>query len=140
MSMTQAKKYFVDLMRENKYELWKDGFNFENIPSTLIHRAFHVMLGDFSGRKPVNNRDQEIDCPCTVRFFLKGYKHPEEAIDAGVEQAEKMTVVFLKNRLGSCVKNVILNSINVSPYSANNDNLVMVTMNFTVFTSIKVHD
>lgn len=140
MSLTLVRGYFTNQCKAVGLTEWKDAFNNQNIPSTVIHKSFHIRSGEITGVKPVNNRDQELNCPVTITFFLKGFQNVVDAEQAGLALAEKLTVGILKNRLGTCVKNVILNSIVPEAFNDTNDNLVVVTMGLTAFTSINIYD
>src|SRR5574343_1265873 len=139
MSLTLVKPYFIARCEAKGLTEHHDGFNEENIAASNLDRAFHILLGTFSGRK-LNQTDQEIDCPVTVSFFIKGFRDPASAIDEAVQLEEDLLKEILKNsnRLGQCLKNVVFNSSSREALSGDNDNAVKVIMNFTAFTSILI--
>ena len=142
MSMTLVRKYFVDRCKAEGMTEHKEPFTDENIPNTLQNKSFQVTLGEFTGVKPINNRDQEMNCPVTVNIFVKGFQNPTEGIDTAVDRAEKLVKECLKakNRLGTCVKNVNLNSVLPEALSQSNDNVIRVKLGFTVFTSLLIDE
>ena len=73
MSLSGARSYLRSRANSIGLKEWSGGFNFENIPSTLINRSYHIQSGTGSGVK-LNQNDQEITFSQTVRIFIKGYK------------------------------------------------------------------
>lgn len=138
--MILIRKYFVDRCKAIGLTEWTDAFNYENIPSNLINYSFFIESPVFEGVKAISNYDQEINCRVEVKFFIKGYRTPKEAMDKAIEKSEALLKEVLKptNRLGQCLKNVVFNSVNVEPFAGSNDNLIMVTASFTAFTSLKI--
>lgn len=142
MSMTLVRKYFVDRCKALSLTEHKEPFTDDNIPMTLTSKAFQVTLGEFVGVKPINNRDQEMTCPVTVNIYVKGFSNPTDGVDLAIANAEKLMKECLsaKNRLGTCVKNVILNSVLPEALSSTNDNVIRVKLGFSVFTSILIDE
>lgn len=139
MSMTLVRSYFKARCFALGMKEHDDAFNEDNVPSTVINNSFHVLLQSFSGRK-LNQSDQELDCPVTLTFWVKGYKKPTEGLDQAVSKSELVLKEVLKNsnRLGQCLKNVVFNDVSYEALNLNNDNIVKVTMTFTAFTSLAI--
>lgn len=133
MSLSAARKYFVTKMKAAGFTEHNDPSDADNIPNTILHKTFKISVGAFTAKKALNQRDQEMDCPITVTFFMKGYATPALAIDSGMDQAELLCIEMLKaeNRLGNPVKNVILNRITPEAFAATNNSIAMVTMEFS---------
>jgi hypothetical protein len=133
MSLSAARKYFVDQFKLAGYTEHFDPFDADNVPNTIMHKTFKITIGPFTARKALNQRDQEMDCPVSVTIFLKGYANPALAMDGGMDQAEVLCTEILKaqNRLGNPVKNVTLNRIAPEAFAATNNSIAMVTMEFT---------
>jgi len=140
MSLSDVRKYFVDRCKSQGLVEWKQPFQDMDMPNTVTNKSFQVTLGEFTGVKAINNRDQEMNCPATVSIYFKGFQNPTEGVDQAVENAEKLLKECLKakNRLGTCVKNVILNSVLPEALSDSNDNIIRVKLGFTVFISILI--
>ena len=132
MALTSVRDYYRDRMNSLNYNEWKDGFNFDNIPQTRYERAYHIETGSIAGN-PADNRAFKYDYPMTVRVFLKGFRDPASAIDNAVAQAEVIQADILKesNRLGTEIKTITPNSIDISPRDESNDNDIILTMTFT---------
>ena len=54
------------------YEEWQDGFNFNNIPETILDQAYHVGPAEISGGV-ANQLDHKFDYDLTLRVFKKGF-------------------------------------------------------------------
>ena len=137
MSLTGARSYLRG--RANSFGLkeWSGGFNFENIPSTLINRSYHIQSGTGSGVK-LNQNDQEITFSQTVRIFIKGYKDVSTAIDSAIKITEDLIkeAVSPKNRLTQSdgIKNIVLENFQFDADSASNDTLIIASVTFRIFT------
>jgi hypothetical protein len=133
--MTALKPYFIARCKAVDLVEHKDAFNEENIPQ--LDKAFHVLLGDFSGM-PQGGREQQFSCPVTVTFWIKGYKNPSEGLDKAVQKAEALVKECLKpaNRLGTLIKNVFIGSVKTDAASGSNDNVVKVTLSFSTIINL----
>lgn len=138
MSITATRAYFrsrasaISGMKE-----WKDGFNTENIPGTILNKSYHISQGIVTGTK-LNQNDQEMSFQVTVEIFTKGFKDVATAIDSSIELAEDYITecVTPGNRLtqSTGIKNVIFESASFDPLALTNDNSVMARLTFRVFT------
>lgn len=115
---------------------WSDGFNFDNIPSSVINKSFHLSSNLGVGIKN-NQIDQEINVEHTIVFFVSGFKNPASAVDSALEIVEDLIKESItpKNRLTqtSGVKNVVFENFNLEASSASNDNLVKASVTFRTF-------
>lgn len=138
MSLTKTRQYFRDRLIELKLKEWVDAFNFENIPSNILDKSFHIENGQITGIKR-NHTDQELNFPVTIRIFLKGYKTPVNAIDKSIELTENL----IKNACNPVnaltqggIKNIIFESASNRVLDPSNDNLVVCELNFRAFVII----
>jgi len=138
MSLLDVRTYFRAQMDTTGYEEWRDGFNTENIPSTLLDRSYHIESGVITATTS-NHQVHEFNCPVTVRVYLKGFLDPVTAIDDAYVVAETILGVLLlpADRLGTCVKDVVPINITVSPLTQQNDNSVIVQLDFEAITFIR---
>jgi hypothetical protein len=120
------------------YQEWPDGFNNENIPSTLLESVFHLESGDISSTAS-NHQVHEFNCPLTVRIYLKGFLSPVEAIDGAYEVAETILADILlpANRFQTCIKDVLPGVISTKPLTSANDNSVILEISFSAKTFMK---
>lgn len=139
MSMTTVRPYFRARAKELGLTEWTDGFAFDNIPSNIINKAFHMEMGAFQGSQR-NQLDQQIYFPITFRFFLKGFRDPASAIDSAILLSENLIKNCCKpeNSLtqGTGLTNVIFDSGRQLPVGPSNDNLVMSELNFRAFIEL----
>ena len=138
MSIAGVKTYARARMRSLGYTEWMDGFNFANIPSTLLNSRFHVALGDSIGIS--NNQDnQTIESEFTIRIFRQGTADPKTSIDTATTSADTVITDLLRasNRLTQTeIKNVRFNSMAIEPIDVSNDNGLIVRMSFTALVII----
>ena len=89
MSLTAVRTYFRARMNERSYAEHVDGFNIDNIPSTLLHKSYHLLSGPV---RPIKQNQEviELTSEITIRFFLKGYRKPSEAIDLAIAEEEAL--------------------------------------------------
>lgn len=131
MSLASVIPYFQTVMNELGHTEWTDAFNFENIPSTVIDRAYHLTLESGTGIKQ-NQNDIETQQPISVRLFVKGFRDPAEGRDRAVGYVEDVIQKALSasRRLTGGLKNVQLQNMSYQAFGDTNDNIVMATLNF----------
>lgn len=140
MSLLAAREYFKQYLEQLGYEEWPDGFNIENIPSTVLDGAYHVESGTIV-QNSQNQRDLDLGCIEIVRIFKKGFRYPSRAIDEAHIEVQTFLELVLDatNRGAQPPTNVILNSIDFLPLTIDNDNALMVEMNFNVRINIGIN-
>lgn len=128
-----CRSYFRTRMVALGYKEWKDGFNFENIPSTLLSRnkMFHIESPSASRSDAYDMQSQDVDQDITLRVFLKGYRDPASAIDDALSTEDTILEDILDsdNRLGATLKNVYFNNSQILPLDETNDNAVILEIN-----------
>ena len=120
---------------------WKDGFSFSNIPANIVDRSFHIESNEAVGIK-LNQLDQELNFRQTVRIFVKGFRNPASGIDTAIGLAEDYIkeCVHAPTRLTqtSGVKNVSIETVSFDAESASNDNLIVASLTFRIFSVLAV--
>jgi hypothetical protein len=135
MNFGDIRGYFRTKLDALNYREWEDGFNFENIPSTILDGSYHIEVGSITGG-PANQVHHTFLMPITVRIFFKGYRTPGEAIDAALNEANLILDEILKpsNRLQTNgLKDVRPVSIQPVALQLSNDNAVILTMGFEAY-------
>lgn len=131
MSLSLVRPYFRTRMTSLAFVEHEDGFNSANIPSTLLDRSFHISSPSIS---PVDQNQELIvlEVETVIRFFLKGYRSPADAIDNAMieEQAILKSVLAAANRTTTLIKNVVFGGSTKEQMADTNDNSVLVTMTF----------
>lgn len=141
MSLKAARGYMRERGEALGLREWKDGFNFDNIPANLVDRSFHIETGSAVGIK-LNQADQELNFSQTVRIFVKGFRNPASGIDSAIALAEDFIkeCVTARTRLTqtSGIKNVVFENASFDADSASNDNLIVASLTFRIFSILAV--
>ena len=139
MKLENVLPFFRTQLTALGYIEWDDSFNFDNIPSNLIDKRFHLEL---LGAQGIGNNqlDQEVSFPVTVRIFLKAFRDTSNARDDAVSRGQTILETVLKPevRVGDFsdgIKNVVFDSMDIEGAIASNDNITVLTLAFstTVF-------
>jgi|CXWL01.1.fsa_nt_gi hypothetical protein len=138
MSLINIRSYFRTHLDAVGFTEWTDGFNVENIPSTILDNSYHIENGVIASTAS-NHQAHLFRCPVTIRVFYKGFADPASAIDNAYVGAESILaeVLLPSNRLGSSLQDVIPINISVTPLSNTNDNSVILQIEFEVLTFMK---
>lgn len=138
MGIANVRQYFRDRMDAIGYVEWTDGFNVENIPSTVLDQSYHVESGQISATT-ANHQPHRFDCPIVLRVFFKGFNDPIRAIDDAYGYAEDILaeVLLPSNRLSNDIHDVQPVSIAVNPLTQQNDNSVILEINFLAITFMR---
>jgi hypothetical protein len=109
-----------------------DGFNSDNIPETILDRAYHILVVSIAGG-PINHTHQDTVSQVSLKVFIRGYRDVTEAIDSSILTLETIVkdVCKLSNRTSS-VFNVVFDGCDFNPLSNSNDNSVMLDITFSV--------
>ncbi len=139
MSFNLVRSTFKTRLNTLGYQEWVDGFNFENIPSTILDGAFHIEVNPGTGG-PTNQTVQPGEMPVTVRVFRRGFKNVSDAIDECVLDLENIVcdLIAPSVRLGSGIKNIVFDGYSLNPLAESNDNAVMLEINFTNFVMLQI--
>jgi len=131
MSLVSVRPYFRARLDSLNYVEWTDGFNIENIPQTILNNSYHLAIETIDSG-PANQLHHEFTFPVTLRVFLRGYRDPAAAIDDAISQAETILAEVLSpsNRLGTEIKDVTPESIDVRALADSNDNDIVLEMVF----------
>lgn len=131
MSLAAVKPYFRTKLKTLGHTEWTDAFNFENIPSTVLDKCFHLEFGNFEPGQQ-NNNAIEFEQKCIVRMFTKGFVNTATAMDTAITRVEAFIIVALgRSRLTTTgIKNVKMTSMTFEPIAESNDNVVMARMEF----------
>jgi hypothetical protein len=114
------------------YREWTDGFNFENIPGSILDRSYHLEVGTIT-TGAANQLHYTFSYPVTLRVFLKGYRNPSLAIDDALNQANVIyqDLLLPANRLQiDGLKDVRPVSVTPRSLKLTNDNAVILEMGF----------
>jgi hypothetical protein len=137
MSFTEVRSYFRARCKAVGLTEHTDAFNNNNIPSTVIDKSFHLGAPAGSSRK-LNQNDHEFDIGMELVVYFKGYRNPSEGLDRSIEVIETLVKEIEKpsNRLGVCLKNVVVQSVNWEALADSNDNSIRARVSCNVITSL----
>lgn len=144
MSLTAVRPFIRSVANSKGFREWTDAFNIENIPSTILNKSYHIANPTFNGVR-LNQLDQEVESNVELKLIFKGYRNPADAIDTAISDSENLLKEMLKpaNRVGQAgvnnIKNVVLDSIGLEQFDISNDNVVVATVNLTIFVIIKTN-
>ena len=138
MSATALKPYFQEHLNALKLREWKDGFNWENNPSTILDKSYHLEFPRGYRDGAYDMATSDIRMEVTVRVFLKGFRNPADAIQSALAYWDAITARLLatENRTGTVIKNVYYDSHQILPLSSSNDNVVVLEITFSCFIII----
>lgn len=141
MSLSQIRPFFSETLAAAGLTEWDDAFNFENIPSSLVDKAFHQQFVGFQGQT-TTAQDIEIMGQVAVRCFFKGFRDPASAVQESVVMSEDVirACVNPESFAGTQIKGIYFTSLDIQPYDeTGNDNIVVAVIVFDVrvFVCIK---
>ena len=135
MKLTDVLPFFRTRLTALGYKEWDDSFNFDNIPSNIIDRRFHLEALDAQGIRN-NQLDQEVSFPVTVRIFFKAFRNTSSARDNAIAAGQQIleTVLQPETRVANFsdgIKNVVFDSMLIEDAIASNDNITVLTLGFS---------
>lgn len=138
MSLVNIYPYFRSRLNSLGFEEWKDGFNLNNIPKTIIDKSYHILTPDQSGG-PSNQNHQDIENTVIISFFLKGFRNPTEAKERAMLDIERIVkdVCNIRNRTATLL-NVVYNGSTMEAINADDDNQVLVQLDFSAFVVLSL--
>lgn len=135
MSQASVIPYFREVMTSLNHKEWKDAFSDDNIPSTIVDRSYHLLLGSGSAIKQ-NQEVIEINQPVSLKLYVKGYRDTADGRDRAITFMESIIKKALETdrraagTYASGIKNVLLLSSDLDELDVSNDNIIRVTLNF----------
>lgn len=137
---SHVRSYFRTHMNSLKFKEWKDAFNVDNIPETILHNSYHIETIRGVRRNPYNASDQEFEQDVTIRVFKEGFRNPADAIDDCMTALDRITAVVLDtaNRANCNIKNIYLNNFEIRPLADTNDNSAVLEITFSCLIIILV--
>lgn len=133
MGLAAVLPYFDSILEGLEFTKWEEPFAADNIPSSIIDRAYHLTAGPIDGIQN-NQANQDAEMGVQVRIFLKGFAYPSDARDEGIFNGERVVIQAVKpeNRtLTAGLLNVVFNSMALEPLADSNDNMIVIVLDFT---------
>lgn len=136
MTLDVVRSYFRSRANEQSgWSEWTDGFNTENIPSSILDKKYHLGVPSISPSL-IEQRDLTASASISIEAFFKGYRDPATCIDTAVSQTQAFIKTCLKASNRCTFINVSLNGLDFEALNADNDNHVKATVSFLVELSI----
>jgi hypothetical protein len=131
VSFQAAREQFRTVLDSIGFNEWKDGFNTEDIPSSLIDGAYHLTSYSASAVSH-NHTDLSVEQRIQVTVWRKGYKDFASGIDALNQDADLIfgTLLAPSNRLTPALKSIKFVSMTIEPLAVSNDNSAKLTLDF----------
>jgi hypothetical protein len=140
MSFKTVKSYIRTAIAPSGFNEWRDAFNIENIPSTRLHKAFHISIQNVRGDS-LNQYDYQSTVFIELKHIVKGQANTDLSIDLALDLTEDILVSLLDPtaRLNqTTIKNVFCEGFSLDPLDTSNDNSIIVTMNLSFLVILNV--
>lgn len=147
MSLKPIRQYFKDIFLKSEmndsgnvdyygreYQEHDDAFNTENIDGLNLDKAFHIFYGSAS-TTALNHLTTKDTVNVTLSIFSKGYSSPMDSLDDAMDFANRFRLVCIKPAYattGQFIKNVVCDTIEASPINQQNDNSIVIKLQFRV--------
>lgn len=133
MKLVNIYPYFRARMKLQGFDEWTDGFNRQNIPSTIRNKSFQILTPSMTGG-PVNQNHQDTSTTVSIQYILNGYRHSTEAKEKAMLLNESIIkdICNIKNRTATLL-NVIFEGLDMDQLNPDDDNQVLVDLEFTAF-------
>lgn len=134
MSLSDVRAYFKDRIRDEVPTAveHKDAFNIENMFVNARDKTYHIIYQNDSNLD--TNGDLITDnISVTITMLFKGYKNTQSAFDSTSDTVHniKLRASKIANYTNG-IKRVVCDNILIEPADDSNDNILQVTMNFSV--------
>ncbi len=143
MSFSEVRPYFRSRLNTvSGLKEWEDAFNVNNIPSTVLDEAYHIATISGSALK-MNHQVSDHEFVVTIRWFKKGFRNPADALDTAMQRIDDIYDAVLLPSARSTetgLINVLPGNIIVDPLSDDNDNIVVVSLDFNCLISLDITD
>lgn len=141
MKLSDVLPFFRTQLNALQYKEWVDSFNFDNIPSTILDRRYHLELNDALGVRN-NQLDQECNAPVTVRVFFKAFRNTSAARDFAVTKGQELIEAILQPEVrvadyADGIKNIVFDSMLIEDAIVSNDNITVLTLGFTALVYLQ---
>lgn len=131
--LTKVLPYFRAVMNDLGHKEWRDAIPDDNIPNTIIHRSYHLLIATVGSARQ-NQSLIEMECPIGVTLIVKGYKDTSSGMDLAVTYEEEILKKALENFRRAAtydgIKNVKFVSGEIKELNKQTDNIFRITMIF----------
>lgn len=137
---SHVRSFFRTQLNSIRFKEWKDAFNVDNIPETILQNSYHIETVRGARRNPYNAMDQEFEQDVTLRVFKKGFRNPSDAVDDCLSALDQITGLVLDTavRVNCNIKNIYLNNFEIRPLADTNDNAAVLEVTFSCLIIIYI--
>jgi hypothetical protein len=138
--MKAIRTYFRDRLSGHLNE-WKDEFNVENVPRSMLEKVYHLGMEGVSFSDQ-NQHDLVVQCSVRLTFFKIGFRSTSDNADSVYQTAEELITVCTESKYaltGEQVKLVRFASLSVDRVSTSNDNIFVAEILFNVTYIIPIN-
>ena len=138
MSLAAFIPYLRTKMQAQGYVEHFDEFDGENIPATVLDRAFRI-TPDTLTTGPSRQTDFEWTFPVTVEIYFKGYNRPSDAIDGAFIEIEKLNDALFdisERQSQNGIRDIYPTSIAFERFSGDNDHIIRAKIGLTAVLNI----
>lgn len=139
--LSDVRSYFKDRITDEVPAAveHKDAFNIENMHVNARDKMYHIIYQNNTNLETHGDRITD-NVSVTLSMIFKGYRDTQAAFDSTSDTAHniKRRASKISNYVNG-IKRVVCDSINITPVDDSNDNILLVTMEFSVrmdFTTI----
>jgi len=132
MSLASVRPFFRDRLEGLGFREHDQPFQPNQIGETIVNDSFHISTGTIVSA-PANQRVHSFEFPITVRIYKKGFVDLLETYDDIHSTADDVLADLLDPsvRLGSTIKDIIPESIDIVEIDESNDNVLFLELVFT---------
>ena len=134
MSLSDVRAYFKDRIKDevNAAVEHTDAFNIENMHTNARDKMYHIIYQNNSNIETHGDRVTD-NISVTLSMVFKGYRNTQSTFDSTSDTAHNIKLRASKiSNYTNGIKRVVCDSINITPVDDSNDNILLVTMEFSV--------
>ena len=134
MSLSDVRAYFKDQIREEIPTAveHKDAFNIDNMIVSSRDKTYHIIYQNDSNIETHGDRITD-NISVTITMLFKGYRDTQSAFDSTSDTVHniKLRASKIANYTNG-IKRVVCDNILIEPADDSNDNILQVTMQYSV--------
>lgn len=134
MSLSDVRSYFKDRVTDEVPSAVEhtDAFNIENMHTNARDKMYHIIYQNNSNLETHGDRVTD-NVSVTLSMIFKAYRNTQSTFDSTSDTAHNIKLRASKiSNYTNGIKRVVCDNINITPVDVSNDNILLVTMEFSV--------
>ena len=135
----ELRQFFIDRIVECDSSLkeWKDAFNIDNIPESIIDNSFHIAIDEIVTTEDDSSVTDQVNIAVTL--FKKGFRETQTAHDEVLDKAIsiRLNAISVSRYNQTIVRNVQATTTTATDMETN-DNLTIVVTNYVAFLTLNI--